>query len=162
MAEIAINRGDRVEGAHGFVEILLSLGVLTKNLRPRRQCENAAVVAKFVGRSEHVRRHWQAAQAEIADGVGHAAVEEYRAVNVCGDAMRIHVEANHQFGESRRIEPGQGAATHCLLLPDNGAAGFRHRRKAGFGKAAIRVVLPAPGPPVSTKKRSESTDIAAP
>ncbi len=37
MAEIAINRGDRVEGAHGFVEILLSLGVLTKNLGPRRQ-----------------------------------------------------------------------------------------------------------------------------
>jgi hypothetical protein len=71
-----------------------------------------------------VRRHRQAEQAQIADHVRHAAVEEHRPCFRLRQAIGAHLPAQHQLGEGRRIDPGQRRAADRHLVLDDAAPGL--------------------------------------
>ncbi len=80
----------RLECACGFLEILLPLGILTKDFRPWRSKKHCSVVLKLPCGFFHMLRNGQVTQHQIADYVRNTAVEEDRPTLLFRHRVRAH------------------------------------------------------------------------
>jgi hypothetical protein len=77
-----------------------------------------------LGGRRHVRRHRRADEAQIADHVGDAAIEEDRAGPGGERRVGVHLRRQHQLREERRVEPWQGPSRDRRLRLDDAPPGL--------------------------------------
>ena len=131
VAALGVGPDHRLIGALRLFGGLLALAVLFENLGPRRGDENAAMVAELLRRSPHVRRDRQAEQAQVADHIGDAAIEEHDARPGGVRMIGLHLPRQHRLGKELRIDPWQGSPRDQHLLLDDLPANLVRAAEAG-------------------------------